>query len=165
MNVNQRKPNRRHARSIARNLLKTCCIISAPVKISYIVKQLDMDTQKGNPNILNLAKISAFIDLEDKIVVYNDSHPTVRKRFSFAHEIGHFLLNHTLGNDIFNLDSSDPREIEANMFAAELLIPFEWIKQDMLISGMNIKELATKYWVSELAMGWRLYKSDSLLLT
>lgn len=96
-------------------------------------------------------------------MAYNGSDSTVRKRFSVAHEIGHLLLGHPGQDNLFNLESKNPFEIEANLFAAELLIPFDWIKNDLKDLNVNIKDLAFKYWVSEEAMGWRIFKSDALL--
>lgn len=157
------KPNRMRARSKAKRLLKECNIISPPVRLSTIVKYLGIFTQKANPSTIDLAKISAFIELEDKILIYNDIDPTVRKRFSVAHEIGHLILQHTIYNDTFNLDTKDIKEIEANMFAAELLIPYDWIKDDLKKWNSTIPRLAQKYWVSQEAMGWRIANSNSLV--
>jgi Zn-dependent peptidase ImmA (M78 family) len=49
------------------------------------------------------------------IVLYNDSIRSERLNWTLAHEIGHILLNHSADDTI--------SEIEANWFAAELLIP------------------------------------------
>lgn len=158
------RANRILARKRAKEILQELKITEPPVKISSIANYLEIDALKGDETIPIFKKTSAFIDLEDKILVYKDSDPIVRKRFSVAHEIGHFVLSHTVKNDIFDIDSFDYREIEANMFAAEILMPFDWVKKDMQLRNMSIKDLAKKYWVSEEAMGWRLFKSDSLLL-
>lgn len=159
----KKRIDRQHARGVARKLLKECGMVQAPVRLGAIVKKLDLYVDKGLTEFLEEKKISAFIDLEDGIIEYNDKHPVVRKRFSVAHEIGHKLMGHSVRADIFNINSNDPREVEANVFAAELLMPYDWLKAD-LKSGLKVKDLAWKYWVSEEAMGWRLFKSDALLL-
>lgn len=151
------------ARSQAKKLLKECQLTFPPIRISVIVKHLGIFTQKANPSVIDITKISAFIELEDKILIYNDNDPAVRKRFSVAHEIGHLILQHTIYNDSFNLYSKDIKEIEANMFASELLIPYDWVKTDLKKWDSTIPKLAQKYWVSEEAMGWRISNSDSLL--
>jgi Zn-dependent peptidase ImmA (M78 family) len=152
-------------RQICKKLLRELDINTAPIKLGSILDHLEISLDKANPITLKgLGKISAFIDLEDKIIVYNDSHPAVRQRFSIAHEIGHLVLGHKVLTEIFNLNSKDAREIEANTFAAELLMPFDWLKQDLVSKQYNIKILAEKYWVSEEAMGWRIFNSDGLLL-
>jgi Zn-dependent peptidase ImmA (M78 family)/DNA-binding XRE family transcriptional regulator len=156
------QPNRLKARRKAKSIIEKLNIKNAPIKLSSVLKFLEIEPIKGDEKILK--KVSAFIDLEGKILVYKNSDPTVRKRFSIAHEIGHFVMGHTVKDDVFDIDSTDPREIEANMFAAELLMPFDWVKRDMQDHNLTIKDLAMKYWVSEEAMGWRLFKSDALLL-
>lgn len=61
--------------------------------------------------------------------------PTVRKRFTIAHEIGHIIIPWHTGNIVDDIDA--PRlqniekqyrrlEAEANRFAAELLMPSAW---------------------------------------
>lgn len=156
------KINRNSIRKITSKLLQNCQIVNPPVKLSTILKHLGLDAIKADPKMIDITKISAFIDLEEKIIVYSDNDPTVRKRFSIAHEIGHYLLNHTTSNHTLNLNSADPTEAEANIFAAELLMPYEWLKKDMSWNS-KIPDLAKNYWVSQEAMGWRLYKTKVLL--
>ena len=160
---NTLKPNRLRARSIAKKLLVKIGTTAPPVKLAPIIKNLNLFAIPFNKNDFTNKNIFGFVSLEDGILAYNDSDPTVRKRFSVAHEIGHLLLGHPGQGGTFNLESKDPREVEANFFAAELLIPFDWIKTDLKEPEANVKTLASKYWVSELAMGWRIFNSDALL--
>jgi hypothetical protein len=62
--------------------------------------------------------------------------PTVRKRFTIAHEVGHIIIPWHSGNIVDDIDA--PRsdriekkyrelEAEANRFAAELLMPSAWV--------------------------------------
>ena len=164
-NLGVRIPNRLRIRGFATRLLKECQITEPPVRIGSIAKKLDLVVESGNPELLDLfikKNLSAFISLEDGIVIYNSTHPTVRNRFSVAHEVGHFILGHSFKNEIYNLNSRDPREVEANMFASELLMPFETFKK-YVSSGLKVTDLARKYWVSDEAVGWRLFNSDVLL--
>ncbi len=163
MNGKHKRVTRNQIRAKVTRLLDECGLSSPPVKISHIIKHLDIFVDKGLTDFLESNKISAFIDLEDKIIEYNDRHPTVRKRFSIAHEVGHLVLGHSVKSDIFSYSSRDPVEVEANIFAAELLMPFKWLKEDLKGYGVKIDELAYKYWVSKEAMGWRISNSDSLL--
>lgn len=161
----ERKPNRIRARKLAASILKELGIVSKPIRLAPILKHLDLLGQQVSLTSYNIDNISAFIDFEDNTIYFENSHPTVRKRFSVAHEIGHYLMDHGgqhAGGALF-LESNMPNEIEANMFASELLMPFAWLKEDVRAGG-KVKDLAWKYWVSEDAMGWRLSKSDALLL-
>lgn len=69
-----------------------------------------------------------------QVIGVNSAHPTVRQRFTIAHELGHWALHP--GREIIldvpvrvNLRdkassmASDREEIEANAFAATLLMP------------------------------------------
>ncbi len=160
--VSRNKINRNSIRKKASLLLQECQISNPPVKLSIILKHLGIDAIKADPRMIDVTKISAFIVLEEKLIVYSDSDPTVRKRFGVAHEIGHYILNHNTPNHSLNLASTDPKETEANIFASELLMPYDWLKKDMSWNT-KIPDLAKKYWVSQEAMGWRLYKTSNLL--
>jgi Zn-dependent peptidase ImmA (M78 family) len=74
-----------------------------------------------------------------------------KKRFTIAHEIGHFILHRIYSNQLSEIndkeidvnefgdtDSNKRMEIQANLFASQLLMPFE-----------QIKPLAEKYFTEE----------------
>lgn len=67
---------------------------------------------------------------------------------------GHTRPGHTPDLD---LDSRNPDEALANAFAAELLMPTHFVLDDYKKGLKETKKLATKYLVSEEAMGWKLY--------
>jgi Zn-dependent peptidase ImmA (M78 family) len=96
-----------------------------------------------------------------------------RQRFTIAHEIAHLLLHkdESLHVDekspigLRNEQSSkatDAKEIEANQFAAELLMPFKFLEKDLQQLSVDIEsedavaQLAQKYQVSVQAMTIRL---------
>jgi Zn-dependent peptidase ImmA (M78 family) len=87
-----------------------------------------------------------------------------RRRFTVAHEIGHWLL-HAQGAVPRTVwcritDGSEPGdalEREANRFAAELLMPEAWVRDEAARSGADREALAQRFDVSEIAMGWRLF--------
>ncbi|MGA6828845.1 ImmA/IrrE family metallo-endopeptidase [Nitrospira sp. NS4] len=71
------------------------------------------------------------------IVIVNSSNPPLRKRFTLAHELGHIVIPWHTGTIIDHVDpnrhesSTEYWEIEseANGFAAELLMPQEWVNK------------------------------------
>lgn len=97
----------------------------------------------------------------------------VRQRFTIAHEVGHALL-HNLQNvhvdKAFNVmfrstassDGQDILEIEANAFAAELLMPEDMLSADLtnvpldMENGEQLSHLANRYEVSVQALTYRL---------
>jgi Zn-dependent peptidase ImmA (M78 family) len=96
----------------------------------------------------------------------NEHHHDHRQRFTIAHEIGHYVLHSSeilhydktdLERVYFRTDNiSDLNEIEANHFAAELLMPEDLIYKCINYGIRSIKELADKLNVSEDAMRYRL---------
>ena len=106
------------------------------------------------------------------VIGINSLHPTVRQRFSIAHELGHLILHkpalkidqHAFVSFRTSMSSSatDPDEVEANQFAAALLMPEALLKQCVHQFGENpdvedaIRELAQQFDVSAQAMTIRL---------
>lgn len=120
--------------------------------------------------------IAGFIKREGKngqpVIVLNNNTLPVRQRFTIAHEIGHFILH---ANEPLHIDTQvyfrsnsvalvpDFKEVEANRFAAELLMPKQRILEDLKKDGLcvdekKIKKLAKEYEVSETAMSIRIEK-------
>ena len=103
-----------------------------------------------------------------------DSKPTItlfetgnakRDRFTLAHELGHYLYNHVdeTTQRLMRTDtretgqSSDRKEVEANLFAAELLVPIwamEYVFKEMNLT--TIDEWADLFDVSRKMMEIRL---------
>lgn len=67
--------------------------------------------------------------LNGRWYIVGDSHSRAsRLRFTIAHEFGHIVLGHRPAVDTedtlkFRGPNADPREVEANRFAGELLVP------------------------------------------
>ncbi|MGN6820459.1 MAG: ImmA/IrrE family metallo-endopeptidase [Sphingomonas sp.] len=112
-------------------------------------------------------------DGERKIVAVNNEHSDVRQRFTIAHEIGHLMLHE--GEEVhvdsaFRVNLRDPRsgtaeniqEVEANAFAANLLMPADWVRRALgetwidLNDDSEIARLADLFKVSQQAMLIRL---------
>jgi Zn-dependent peptidase ImmA (M78 family) len=73
---------------------------------------------------------SGLVNHEQKLVVINGGHNNGRKRFTAAHELGHIILhpgeNKTDYRISFdNFSKNDPKETEADHFAAEILMPYK----------------------------------------
>lgn len=148
--------------------------IKIPINLELIATQLDA---KIVHNDLDSASLSGFAFYKDgkKIIGVNSTESEQRQRFTIAHELGHLFLHNTntinydkggimMFRDGHSSQGLDIKEIEANQFAAELLMPEDKIREDLIEEGsfdlINadgfIKKLATKYNVSEQAMSIRL---------
>jgi Zn-dependent peptidase ImmA (M78 family) len=116
-------------------------------------------------------------------IYLNQNNIPARQRFTLAHEIGHYCLGHDLGLQGVHVDrgyrvsalrnrrsseGTDPREIEANEFAANLLMPAQRLasavasartyRQQNWLCDEDIYNLATQFEVSPIAMSYRLQR-------
>lgn len=107
------------------------------------------------------------------IIAVNANDPVSRRRFTIAHELGHYVLEHQgdvfvdrtiLRRDARSSNAVDRQEIEANAFAAALLMPEEQvIRHANRILDMGHLDpqdipnrLAKMFLVSEQAMRYRM---------
>lgn len=106
----------------------------------------------------------------DVTILLEQGEPPYRKRFSIAHELGHHFLHLLADGEIVDkttdffrdsveagqeLSEDRRKEIEANQFAAALLMPAELIREAWP-SRKSVEEMAELFNVSESAMGFRL---------
>ena len=113
-------------------------------------------------------------DGDHVVIGVNSTHAERRRRFTIAHELGHLVLHkgrplvvdHVRINfrDANSSTASDLEEIQANAFAAELLMPRDQVitnaKKALAGQVANeesvIRDLADGFEVSEQAMEYRL---------
>jgi Zn-dependent peptidase ImmA (M78 family) len=128
-------------------------------------------------------RVSGFIQRKtldgQPVIVINDSNTPERLRFTIAHELGHYFLHSSQSVHVDDVDTADLilyrnqessqathiQEIEANQFAAELLMPEQMITRDVQElrkgnTGMSeiVERLARQYRVSQTAMAIRMNK-------
>lgn len=119
------------------------------------------------------SKISGQIEKEDGLfkIYVNRKHPLTRKRFTIAHEIGHYisflkksyseeqLKNNTSHEDYAisyrKKDVCSKAETEANQIAAEMLMPEDKVRE-LMDKNLTPEEMADIFYVSPSAMTIRL---------
>lgn len=162
---------------IVTGLLQESGVKQPPVPVEAIAEHLGLEV-KRTPGPDDL---SGFL-LRDtatghSVIGVNSSHHSNRQRFTVAHEIGHYVLHDgeplhidALANYRVERRSSvssagtQTKEVEANAFAAELLMPEAFLRRDIdrsntaidLSDDTSISELADRYAVSVSAMTYRL---------
>lgn len=156
-------------------LLESASVSQPPVPIERIADELNVQLQRSPLPDEMSGLLYREKDSKDVIIGVNSLHPPVRQRFTIAHEIGHFLLHSKqelyVDRDLtvrFRDERSgtaeDIHEIEANQFAAELLMPKRFLEADLkkrpvsLISEEFLGELARRYQVSTTALVFRLMR-------
>lgn len=163
----------RRVEQAAQDLLASLRITAPAVPVWEVAEQLgvavyETQLESGVSGILYRQ------DDEPPIVAVNASHAHVRQRFSIAHEIGHLqlhagrpiIVDHLVRGRVNMRDersslATSREEIDANGFAAALLMPADWIDADLeeavgVPAGRTVQRLATRYDVSAKAMELRL---------
>lgn len=106
--------------------LRSYCWYEKTMKVNrkYIISKLTKSNEGGLLNILD------DFDNANYMILYNESEKLGRKRFTIAHEIGHYLLEHNklikgtvLSRGEFLEKEYEVLEKEANFFARMLLVP------------------------------------------
>ena len=114
--------------------------------------------QEYNVDIEAFGSKSAVAIQDDRrrtIIFYNQDEIKERIRFSSLHEGGHILLDHDLNTK--NIELYNIYEIEANCFAAQLLMPEQIVREFQKRGIRPTKEfLMEKFNVSESAAEKRL---------
>lgn len=116
----------------------------------------------------HLGKLSGKVELVNGTphIYCNSAEPTVRRRFTIAHEIGHLALGHVSPDRAqhredpasnFSSGALAPIEREANAFAAELLMPANVLEYAVNHERIgDVARLARMFDVSQVAMNYRL---------
>jgi len=158
----------------ARTLLLAAGINGPPTPVERLVRKsgVALVFQPFQGNISGML----YRDGERRVIGINSAHAAVRQRFSIAHELGHLelhpgrpvILDHVVRMDFRDQRSStatDQQEIEANRFAAELLMPRDWVMRAATrrtgrareVRGDDlVQDLADEFDVSLQAMEYRL---------
>ena len=170
-------PGKRKSRETARELYERFGGGQLPVDVDRIADQLDavIRYQRFEGNVSG----ALIRDGKTVAIGVNVEHSLTRRRFTIAHEIGHLRLHVgrplivepsvrvNLRDDLSSL-ATDQEEIEANAFAAELLMPKDLVESEVdahaqgrrrdpaAWTDRDVEELAERFLVSPQAMAYRL---------
>ena len=163
---------RRRIESLIRDLLTTHKVSEAPVPVERIAKAQGAKIfyQSLEDDVCGFL----YRDNSNAVIGVNTHHAPVRQNFTAAHELGHLLLHEQeqlhvdhgfrvrLRDDVSS-HGTDESEREANLFAATLLMPKEFLEADLaseeyvdLLDDGFLFDLARKYGVSTQALVNRL---------
>jgi Zn-dependent peptidase ImmA (M78 family) len=156
----------------AARLLEDNSVRRAPVPVDTIARTVGLDVRYA-PTTDDVS--GALIrDGKSAVIAVNSAQHENRQRFTIAHEIGHFILHKRTDrhfDEDFRIDfrnsvsseATQRSEIEANKFAAALLMPEAFLKRDLLRMEIDegdadqaVQTLAVRYKVSRRAMELRL---------
>jgi Zn-dependent peptidase ImmA (M78 family) len=156
----------------ARKLLQSNGISRPPVPVENLARALEIDVRysPGKEDVSG----ALIRDGESVVIAVNSAQHENRQRFTIAHEIGHFLLHKGTQvhfdedfrvnyRNAVSSEATNIGEIEANRFAAALLMPEDFLRRDLLRLqpdheriNETIQSLSVRYKVSTRAIELRL---------
>lgn len=136
----------------------------APVSVVDIAREMGVKVYKSNgwPDYISgLIRKDAERGGSSGYAIYtNAKHRKTRRRFTIAHELGHYVLHRDeigegegiTDDALYRSRLGGPLERQANRFAANLLMP-----RDLIVEAINqgvdsVEKLAAKFEVSRSAM-------------
>ena len=131
-----------------------------PIDVVKIANELGFNVFLSDFDEANIAGMVVNSPREKSIYINKDDIPQ-RQRFTIAHEIGHIILHHQNNGDFKEVDFRNTdelptqKEIEANAFAATLLMPKEQTVEMWNIL-QDIDDIANYFKVSKAAAAIRL---------
>ena len=159
-------------RKEARELLVKFEIQAPPVPIQRLARGCGARIVQVPGNDDNIDGF-LFRNGNEAVIGINRDRAAVRRRFTIAHELGHLFLHeqgqvHVDRGFRVRLRSgvssggTDQDEMEANRFAAEILMPIDFLRNDLkgqefdLAEDNELRSLARRYGVSTQALAIRL---------
>jgi Zn-dependent peptidase ImmA (M78 family) len=157
----------------ADEILRSMGIATLPVKVEEVARSYGLRVM-AYPLEDN---VSGILVIENGVgmIGYNQMESRVRRRFTVAHEFGHFVLHKDVStlfvDKMFRASKDHPAykahkkkyEQQANEFAAALLMPESFIRNEVarlnldLGDAEGLNQLATIFDVSSTAMYFRLF--------
>ena len=167
--------DREKIRRRVESLLRAHDVTAPPVPVEKIARALGVRVHRL-PFEEDLSGM-IYLDGKTPIIGVNAQHHPNRRRFTVAHELGHLLLHRkalagkvhvdrrfpVLMRDATSASGLDSREIEANQFAAEMLMPLSLLLPEIqrkkafdIDDDKPVTEIANRFRVSKQALQFRL---------
>ena len=163
------------ARAAIERLVERLGLQTAPIDVEQLAANVGLRIIATDDLGADISGLLVSRDGAASIAV-RKTDPLVRRRFTIAHEIGHFVLRHYMTrNELVHADQHkqvmyrspkaseglDPLEVQANQFAASLLMPSKLVREEAArlqrpLFEDDVKLLAGRFKVSEQAMTIRL---------
>lgn len=159
---------RQEIEALARETLAQHGLLAIPIDPVVLANRLGVAIYNAKFSEENLAGMLSRRG-NNVTMLINESDPPYRKRFSIGHEIGHHLMHLENDGDMVDQvadmfrsatfdgteDGGRHAEVEANQFAAALLMPAELVRTQWELTP-SVAAMARVFNVSEEAMAIRL---------
>jgi Zn-dependent peptidase ImmA (M78 family) len=143
-------------------------LLAEPVDVEALARQLGATVRRDELE----DDVSGFLLVEHGVstITVNSRHHMNRQRFTIAHECGHLHLHAGAGDRLWvdkthfyratSKPGEDLQEIQANQFAAGILLPEHLVRTSLNgrtpLTEVDISRLASRFEVSDRAMTVRL---------
>ena len=149
---------------MARTVLQRYKIVAPPVDVSMIAEAEGLEVKLVETWPEN---VSGLLLRESRLLGLNARHSHTRRRFSLAHELGHWFLRHDFPWHDQQISLDEPPDAandeqksiegEADEFGGEILAPRDMLK--MALKGTRDPQvLANQFAISQEAMWVRLLR-------
>jgi len=142
-----------YCREVARSVAKRHGVAVPPVEVEAIASREGMRVVR-----VDLGALEGRMREDDDgwLIEVNSDRSLTSQRFSVGHELGHRKMGH------YGCGTDAKQEREANVFAAELLMPLALLKKAMA-KHRSLGDLARLFQVSKEAMQIKLQEQGMLL--
>ena len=157
------KPDFMRASQAALGLLKKYGYTSPPVDPQHLAECEGLSVSFADFKYPDSENVSGFFRLSDRTIVVNNDISGPRITFTIAHELAHYVLHQDFirSHEYIPMPRNNEypngkpiEEIEADTFAANILVPLTMLKQYQRVA--SLKELARLFFVSEEVIANRL---------
>jgi len=131
--------NESRIKSRALSVLELYRIWQPPVVAARLANAYGFEVNSAIFGPENAKCVAGYIDVPNRKIVVNAEDTSVRQNYTIAHELGHYLLKHHEDADFaqnYSVMMRDtcaveptPMELEANMFADNLLVPAAFLRE------------------------------------
>ena len=137
-------------------------LIKLPIDLNRIVQHCDLTIKQGEFVDRDL---QGALDRQSKTIFLAEKDSFQDKNFALAHELGHFKLHENVNTDIFTMhqlenlltrQGADPKEDQADQFAAGLLMPEKLTKSLWEATNKNIESMSKIFGVPQTVVTFRL---------
>lgn len=146
------------AQKAAKKILEENYVTSPPIRVDEIAINYGLNIIETD---FDNNDIAGFIDTDQKTIYVNKKDSDSRKIFTIAHELGHYILHkeELQKNPSYAIlyrksigGETDDVEKEANCFAANLLVPKEFLDQYKEVDDDTLSKI---FAVSREVIGFR----------
>lgn len=160
--MSTRRPGDPRAGALLRRHLACFSGAAVPVPVAEIAEDLLGLRVREEPAL----GASGVLVPSARLILVNASESPLRRRFTLAHEVAHWVV-HCTGASLPPITcravgpqpTTDTPEREANIFAADLVMPEEELRA-AYAPDAALGPLAERFGVSDEAMAWRLFNLE-----